>query len=132
MADSRIFTPSQVSISTTNDTDGSASTARQTIILQSAPSFWRSWFVRGLLAALSFSVLCNIGLFSAYQEYFASAEGPIESYHAGDKTASDKIALLQVNGTIMPPYTERLLKQIQSGTYRSADDGDGTDEAVPW
>lgn len=27
---------------------------------------------------------------------------------------------------------ERLLKQIQSGTYRSADDGDGTDEAVPW
>ena len=29
--------------------------------------------------------------------------------------------------------TERLLKQIQSGTYRLADDVDGTDdEAVPW
>ena len=113
MADSRIFTPSQASVSTTSGTDGSTSTVPQTIILQSAPGFWRSWFVRGLLAAMGFSVMCNIGLFSAYQEYFASAEGPIESFHAGDKAASDKIALLQVNGTIMPPYTERLLKQIE-------------------
>ena len=113
MADSRIFTPSQASVSTTSGTDGSASAPVQTIVLQSAPGFWRSWLVRGLLAALAFSVMCNFSLYSAYREYFASAEPPHERFHVGDETAADKIALLAVDGTIMPPFTERLLKQIE-------------------
>ena len=113
MADSRIFTPSQASASTTSGTDGSASPPVQTIVLQSAPGFWRSWFVRGLLVALGCSVMFNIGLLNAYSEYMSAAEPPHERFHAGEATAADKIALLAVDGTIMPPFTERLLKQIE-------------------
>ena len=113
MADSRIFTTSQASVATTSGAEDSASPPVQTIILQSVPGFWRSWLVRGLLAALAFSVMCNFSLYSAYREYFASAEPPYENFHAGNETAADKIALLKVDGTIMPPYTERLLKQIE-------------------
>lgn len=65
------------------------------------------------MAALGFSVVCNISLFSAYREYFASTEPPQERFHSGSETAGDKIAVLSVDGTIMPPYTERLLKQIE-------------------
>ena len=111
MADSKIFTPSQASIPTMNGEQVTA--PQQTIILQSAPSFWRSWSTRLLLAALGFSVMFNFGLFSAYREYFANTEPPLERFHSGSETSADKIALLQVNGTIMPPFTERLLKQIE-------------------
>ena len=65
------------------------------------------------MAALGLSVVCNISLFSAYREYFASTEPPQERFHSGSETAGDKIAVLSVDGTIMPPYTERLLKQIE-------------------
>lgn len=111
MADSRIFTPSQASVPPANGAEGAV--PPQTFILQSAPSFWRSWSVRLLLAALGFSVMFNVGLFSAYREYFANTEPPLERFHSGSETSSDKIALLQVDGTIMPPFTERLIKQIE-------------------
>lgn len=86
--------------------------AGQTIIVQQGVSFWRSWSVRLLMAALSISVLFNMGLYGAYHEYYASTEPPQERFHSGDETASDKIAVLSVEGTIMPPFTERLIKQI--------------------
>ena len=111
MADSRIFTPSQASVPTTNGEQAIA--PQQTIVLQSAPGFWRSWSVRLLLAALGFSVMFNFGLYSAYREYFANAEPPEERFHSGSESSRDKIAVVQVDGTIMPPFTERLLKQIE-------------------
>ncbi len=111
MADSRIFTPSQVSIPTASGPEGTA--PPPTIILQSAPSFWGRWSVRLLLAALGFSVMFNFGLYSAYREYFANTEPPLERFHSGSETATDKIALLEVDGVIMPPFTERLIKQIE-------------------
>jgi len=104
MSDSKVFTPS---------TSGSSGAAPgQTIIVQTAPSPWRTWSTRILMAGLCISVMCNFSLYRAYQEYFASAEPPQEKFHSGDKNAKDKIAILSVDGTIMPPFTERLLKQI--------------------
>ncbi len=111
MADSKIFTPSQASLSTVAGPEGTA--PQQTIVLQSAPGFWRSWSVRLLLAALGFSVMFNFGLFSLYREYFANTDAPEERFHSGSETSRDKIAVLKVDGTIMPPFTERLLKQIE-------------------
>ncbi len=64
------------------------------------------------MAALCASILCNVSLYGVYREYFASTEPPQERFHSGDESASDKIAVLAVEGTIMPPFTERLLKQI--------------------
>ena len=104
MSDTKVFTPS---------TTGSGNAPTQTIVVQSSPGFWRSWSARLLMAALGMSVVCNISLYGAYQEYFASTEPPQERFHSGDEKASDKIAVLSVEGTIMPPFTERLLAQIE-------------------
>lgn len=105
MTDSKVFTPA------TSPTGGT--TPGQTIVIQSTTSIWRSWITRLLLAALGMSVLFNVSLFGAYREYFASTEPPNERFVSGDASASDKIALLTVDGTIMPPFTERLLEQIE-------------------
>ena len=68
------------------------------------------------MAGLGASVLFNVSLFSAYREYFASTEPPQERFHSGTAGSSNKIAILSVEGTIMPPFTERLLKQIEHVT----------------
>lgn len=109
MADSQVYTASQATVPTTNGANGPA----QTIVIQSAPSFWRRWTVRLLFAALGLSVMLNFGFYSACREYFAITEPPLERFHSGSETAEDKIALLQVDGTIMPPFTERLIEQIE-------------------
>ncbi|GAB4140592.1 MAG: hypothetical protein Tsb009_10020 [Planctomycetaceae bacterium] len=52
-------------------------------------------------------------MYSSYQEYFSASSGPIEKYHSGDVKSRDKIAILEMKATIMPPFTERLLKSIK-------------------
>jgi len=52
-------------------------------------------------------------MYNAFREYFASSEPPLERFHSGEEMAADKIAILEVNGTIMPPFTERLIEQIE-------------------
>lgn len=86
-----------------------------------APKKKRRWGRRILLAVLVLSVLGNIALYSSFQEYFTAGNDPIEKFHAGKALASDKIAIIRVQGAIMPPMTERLLKQIEHA---------GEDEAV--
>lgn len=72
---------------------------------------FRSWL---LYVVLMGSLAANFGMFSAYQEYFADTSGPSEHYHSGEKGASNsKLALIRVSGTIMPPFTDRILKSIK-------------------
>ena len=108
MSDTKVFTSS-----TPAPAPGGSGAPTQTIVIQAAPpSFWRGWGAKLLMAALGTSVLCNISLYGAYKDYFASTEPPQERFHSGDANATDKIAVLTVDGTIMPPFTERLIKQI--------------------
>ncbi len=67
-----------------------------------------------MLVALIISILFNIGLYSAYREYFAATDKPAEQFHSGEKFADDKILLLEVQGTIMPPFTKRILNAIDA------------------
>ncbi|MBC7820768.1 MAG: signal peptide peptidase SppA [Planctomycetaceae bacterium] len=85
------------------------------IIQQHSPGpFWaHRWFVRLLLVALIFSLMYSVRLNSEYRVYFQKADGPTERYHSGDKTATDKIAVLEVSGTIMPPFTKHVLDAIK-------------------
>ncbi len=92
MADSRIFTPAQVPPSP--PAAGGNPPPPQTIVIQTAPSFWGRWSTRLLLVALSLSVIFNVSLFATYREYFANVEPPLERFHSGNKLAKDKIALL--------------------------------------
>ncbi|MBM4075713.1 MAG: S49 family peptidase, partial [Planctomycetes bacterium] len=115
MSDSKIFTTVSESDSDDNQRGRTktAQAAPQTVVIQTSPSFWRSWAVRMLMAALGFSIMLNFGFYSAYQEYFSKTEPPIERYHSGSKTSEDKVALIKAEGTIMPPFTERLIDQIK-------------------
>lgn len=85
------------------------------IIQQLSPgSFWaRRWFVRLLLIALVFSLVYSARLNSEYRAYFQQDDGVTEQYRSGDKQATDKIAVLEVSGTIMPPFTGHFLKAIK-------------------
>lgn len=86
-----------------------------TVVVQTQPqSTWQSWMARLLMIALGISVMANIGMFASFQEYFAKDEPPQEAFHSGDKLARNKIAVLTMSGTIMPPYTERLIQQIKA------------------
>lgn len=86
------------------------------IIIQQHPPapFWAGrWFVRLLMIALIFSLMYSARLNSEYSTYFQKADGPTERYRSGDKQAKDKIAVLDVSGTIMPPFTGHFLKAIK-------------------
>ncbi|HID24471.1 MAG TPA: signal peptide peptidase SppA [Planctomycetaceae bacterium] len=80
----------------------------------------RPWLMRVLLAVLLLSILLNISLVSKYQDYYGAEGGPRERFHSGSKTARDKIALIKIHGTIMPPFTGRIVKAIR----RAAEDED--------
>lgn len=86
------------------------------IVIQQLPpgAFWtHRWFVRLLMIGLVASLVYCLRLNSEYREYFRSSDGPTERYRAGDKHAQDKIAVLEINGTIMPPFTGHFLKAIK-------------------
>jgi len=75
---------------------------------------WSRWL---LLILLGGSILMNIGMWSAYREYFSASSGPRERYHSGEEIAAEKIARIEVTGTIMPPFTERILKAINKAKH---------------
>ncbi|MCH7687086.1 MAG: signal peptide peptidase SppA, partial [Planctomycetes bacterium] len=59
------------------------------------------------------SVVLNFSLLTAYEEYYSETGSPQEVFLSGAKDARDKIAVLKVTGTIMPPFTGRILKSIE-------------------
>ncbi len=59
-----------------------------------------------------FSIMLNIILLSSSASNISTDDAPIEKHYSGDQNAKDKIAIFNVSTTIMPPFTERLLKEI--------------------
>ncbi len=95
------------------EADPSGRPATPTIVIQSGAGGWTVWGFRLAVFALGLSVMANIGMFAAFRDYFANVEPPIERFHSGEEAASVKIAVLTISGTIMPPFTERLIKQVK-------------------
>lgn len=54
-----------------------------------------------LVVLLGIAVMTILGMSAAYQSYFSPANGPQEKYHSLSKTATDKIAVVDISGTIM-------------------------------
>lgn len=73
-------------------------------------SRFRSWVLLSLLMA---SLAFNFGMVASYKEYFSEADGPSEKYHSGDRLAKEKVAIIRVSGTIMPPFTRRVIQAIE-------------------
>jgi protease-4 len=59
------------------------------------------------------SLMANFAMYAAYKDYFSATEGPSEKYHSGDRVATDRLAIIRVSGTIMPPFTRRIIHSIE-------------------
>ena len=84
----------------------------KTIVIQQPPK--RRWLIFVLLFLLGLSFLFNLGFLGAFYEYIANTEPPYERLHSGEITATDKIARIAVDFTIMPPYSQKLMEQIEA------------------
>ncbi|MEM8946791.1 MAG: S49 family peptidase, partial [Planctomycetota bacterium] len=71
----------------------------QIIVQQQASALGR--YGKIVLIMLGFAVMTIIGLTSRYESYFSPPNGPQEKYHSLSKTAKEKIAIIDVSGTIM-------------------------------
>jgi len=95
-------------------TPATASAPGQTIVIREAPR--RSWIAWLLVFLLAVSLFFNLGqlgvLLVALAGDGTSPSQPIEVHHSGDMFADAKIALVNVSGTIMPPFTERILETL--------------------
>lgn len=76
-------------------------------------SIWKSWLFRLLLLLLLASIGLNLWMLGSYQEYYSNVEPPLERFRSGDRLATQRIAVIEVKGTIMPPFTARILKSIK-------------------
>lgn len=73
----------------------------------------RKWVTRILLALFLLSVGINLVQWVTGSWNFTSSSSLVEQYVSGSKTAEQRIAIIQVQGTIMPPFTGRTLKAIK-------------------
>ncbi|QEG37628.1 signal peptide peptidase SppA [Bythopirellula goksoeyrii] len=71
----------------------------QIIVQQPPTAFGR--YGKFLLIALVLAVMALIGMSAKYQSYFSPPGEPQEKYHSLSKTASEKIAIIDISGTIM-------------------------------
>ncbi|TWT61469.1 signal peptide peptidase SppA [Rubinisphaera italica] len=86
------------------------------LVIEAQSTSKSRWGTKLLGLLLLFSIILNLMLLSSYGDYFNEFDGPLERYHSGSKDAEQKIALIRVGTTIMPPYTERILEQIKKAT----------------
>jgi protease IV len=89
---------------------GSLPEGRPLVVVQAPRRRFGTWL---LMLVLLISVAFNLMLYSAYHSYFSDGEGVVEHFHSGDPVTTDKIALITVEGTIMPPFTHHVLKAIE-------------------
>jgi protease-4 len=82
-----------------------------TIIIQQ-PSVLRRLVTWILAVCLAISLVFNITQFLALAEY-ASSDGTTEKFHSGNLISKDKLAIVELSGTIMPPFTERILATLK-------------------
>ena len=76
----------------------------------------RRWVFRLLLLVLFVSLLANMAIFSSslvFSGFYSGDSEPLERFHSGDKEVLSKIAVVEVSGTIMPPFTKRILRMIK-------------------
>jgi protease-4 len=69
------------------------------VVIQQPTAFGR--YGRFLLFLLVIAVIVIIGQNASYRNYFSPADAPQEKYHSLSKTATDKVAIIKVEGTIL-------------------------------
>ncbi len=72
-----------------------------------------SWIMRILVVLLVISAGVNIAQMVSFRDYAQSGRPPYERFEQGDLESRDKIAILEITGTILPPFSDRTLKTIE-------------------
>lgn len=87
--------------------------APPTVIVQPRESMFGR-FGKFLLIALAICVFALMGTAASVQQYYGDGTGPTEKYYSLSKTATDKIALVNISGAIMEgsDYVEEQLDRI--------------------
>ena len=80
------------------------------------PGFFSSWFARILGSFLLMSVVLNFALISTQAQLAQYETGTGETFVSGDREAKDGIAIIELEGTIMPPFTSRVIDHIEKAT----------------
>lgn len=73
----------------------------------------RRWLVTLLILMLLGSLFVNLTLSAMKSDFTTETNAPTEKFHSGDSAASNKIARIVTDFTIMPPHTDRLLKIVE-------------------
>ena len=66
-----------------------------------------------VLLVLVISLVTNCVLWMFTSKIFSGQAGPVERFHAGSHISKDKLAIIEISGTIMPPFTARTLRAIK-------------------
>lgn len=85
----------------------------QRVLIEHTTSRGKSWLLWLLTIALLISLGWNAWLYNSNRQYYGRLSAPTELFHSGNQSATERIALLRISGTISPPFTGRLLKQIK-------------------
>jgi protease IV len=83
----------------------------QIIIQQKSSTFGR--FGKWLLAALVVAVMLCISFYNRYSSYFSPADAPQERFHSLSRTATKKIAIIEVSGPIYEGEDSFAMQQIK-------------------
>lgn len=83
------------------------------IVQTQKESFLSRMLSRVFYTLFGLSILLNLSLLATSADYFATDGKVKEKYHSGSKTSEDKIAIIEAAGTIMPPFTEKIIDQIK-------------------
>lgn len=102
-------------VSSTSQPNPPASSAppTPTVVVQMPPqpSVFKHWLGKVAISVLTMSLFLNWVLLSA------TAPSPVGAYReefvSGDREAKERIAILSISGTIMPPFTERTIDLIK-------------------
>jgi protease-4 len=84
----------------------------QTIIVQQPRGGCGRFVMWIITLLLVLSVLAHFGLLPGSLSSGGTA-GPHEVFHSGDQTSADKLAIIRVAGTIMPPFSDRVIRTIK-------------------
>lgn len=89
----------------------------QVVIQQKESLFGR--FGKLLVAALVVCIVMLIGMRTAYDSYFNPPGGPQEKFHSLSKSASKKIAIIDISGTIFESddFTERQIDRVRKDEH---------------
>jgi protease-4 len=78
------------------------SSSPQVVVQQAAPPALGK-YGRLLVAALAVAIMIIVGQYASYQSYFSPPGGPQEKYHSLSETATKKIAVIRVEGSLIDP-----------------------------